>query len=334
MPLVQSNPNGYLHPDVKPPQRPLADALSWLGGRLKRPFTPEGRQGMADDIRGQFASNEGLLGAGLDASQPMKLPGIVGMFAGVGAKTANLVKKTQAEKLLAKGVIPEQVYADTGWFRGVDGKMRFEIPDDAAAAKDMGGYWSGRGDMALKHDKLYAAYPETAYMPTSHTQAIDGASFSPEDGVTIGKYPTAGAKKSATLHELQHAIQQREGFASGGNVENAPVLDMDAISAIRTAKNQLGIDPYKIQNKKASGFQLQQYEVDRYAQWEDLTRQEDALLGQRLQPYEAYRRLAGEAEARLTQKRMNMTAAERAASYPPRMFDVPVDEQIVRGLLR
>jgi hypothetical protein len=46
--------------------------------------------------------------------------------------------------------------------------------------------------------------------------------------------------------------------------------------------------------------------------------------------YKGYKRLAGEAEARLTQARMNMTPAERAASYPPSMFDVPVDQQIVR----
>ena len=46
--------------------------------------------------------------------------------------------------------------------------------------------------------------------------------------------------------------------------------------------------------------------------------------------YEAYRRLAGESEARLTQSRLDMTGAERAANYPPSMYDVPVGDQIVR----
>lgn len=41
-----------------------------------------------------------------------------------------------------------------------------------------------------------------------------------------------------------------------------------------------------------------------------------------------------EAEARLTQARMNMTMPERLQSYPPDMFDIPPDRQIVRGLLR
>jgi hypothetical protein len=54
-----------------------------------------------------------------------------------------------------------------------------------------------------------------------------------------------------------------------------------------------------------------------------------------LEPREAYRRLAGEVEARTTQKRMDMTADERKARYPWLDYDVPEDQQIVRfrGLL-
>ena len=40
--------------------------------------------------------------------------------------------------------------------------------------------------------------------------------------------------------------------------------------------------------------------------------------------------LAGEVSSRLAQLRRDMTAAERAKSYPPDMFDVPVEDQIVR----
>jgi hypothetical protein len=46
---------------------------------------------------------------------------------------------------------------------------------------------------------------------------------------------------------------------------------------------------------------------------------------------EAYRRLAGEAEARATQARMNMNAAERRAKFPYDSYDVPVSDLIVRG---
>ena len=49
-----------------------------------------------------------------------------------------------------------------------------------------------------------------------------------------------------------------------------------------------------------------------------------------LDPHQQYKRLAGEAEARLTQLRMNMTPEQRLKSYPLDMLDVPVDQQMVR----
>lgn len=52
-------------------------------------------------------------------------------------------------------------------------------------------------------------------------------------------------------------------------------------------------------------------------------------LKDRYTGYGTYKRSSGEAEARLTQARKDMTAAERAKSYPPDMFDVPVEDQIV-----
>ena len=47
-------------------------------------------------------------------------------------------------------------------------------------------------------------------------------------------------------------------------------------------------------------------------------------------PEEAYRRLAGEAEARATQARMNMNAAQRREVFPLDSYDVPLEQLIVR----
>ena len=45
---------------------------------------------------------------------------------------------------------------------------------------------------------------------------------------------------------------------------------------------------------------------------------------------DAYRRLAGEAEARATQARMNMNAKQRREVFPYDSYDVPVNSLIVR----
>ena len=49
--------------------------------------------------------------------------------------------------------------------------------------------------------------------------------------------------------------------------------------------------------------------------------------------YEIYERLAGEAEARLTEKRINKSPQERAATYPFEDLDVPYNELLYRSLL-
>jgi len=261
------------------------------------------------------------------------LPLMAGIFAGKSAKTADLAKLAKAEELRALGIPDSKIWGKTGWTFGFPDKQpRFEIPDDAAKFRE-----TPREnltlpmptDRAISHQDLFAAYPDVRDTRTMFDKSLGGS----YDGNYI-RVGTADAPypMGTQLHELQHAIQQREGFARGGSPENAPIPFMDEISAIRTAKNKLNIDPYAIQNKRASGYPLQQYEIDRYKTWEDLTTKEDDLLAKshKVSPHEAYRRLAGEAEARLTQARMNMTPAERAASYPPSMFDVPVENQIVR----
>ena len=80
------------------------------------------------------------------------------------------------------------------------------------------------------------------------------------------------------LHELQHAIQNREGFASGGSP----------------------------------------------SQFEGLYNN----------PYEAYRRLGGEVEARMVQNRMDLTPQQRRDIYPFAVGrygyeDIPKDKQII-----
>ena len=61
------------------------------------------------------------------------LPVMAGMFAGKGAKTANLAKLLKAEELRAAGIPDSKIWGETGWMFGFPDKQpRFEIPDDVA----------------------------------------------------------------------------------------------------------------------------------------------------------------------------------------------------------
>lgn len=173
-------------------------------------------------------------------------------FAGQGAKTADTFQLETAQKRLKAGESAERVRRETGWHMGVDGKWRFEIADDDAKlsinetgdtlGKAMTGsqQWSA-GDLLgnlLDHPKLFAAYPSLRSMFVNIRPAdrMDGArgSYSPSgDSITLSDKLTREEALSVLLHEVQHAIQHREGFATGG----AP--DAEFSKSVKAALNRL-----------------------------------------------------------------------------------------------
>ena len=250
-----------------------------------------------------------LKGAGLAGG------GVAATFAGIGAKTANREALLVAERMKAAGAPDEEIYKATGWFFGsADGKPRFEIPDDDARLINPA---PGKLGNAYDHEELYNAYPDTQGL--HYSANIDPMLFSPSGSFANGniKVNASGIRpaESTTLHELQHAIQQREGFARGGSPEGLPEALGNDAKALRTRASQL-LDQGN--RPEALALEKQARQLDSQIVWGNHA------------PQELYRRLAGESEARLTQSRMAMTGAERAENYPPDMYDVPVGDQIVR----
>lgn len=178
---------------------------------------------------------------------------VMGTFAGVNAKTADLAKLATAKELATKGVDNEAVRQATGWFRGMDDKWRFEIPDNAAEFKTRisksKGFnvpfdeWRGpsgtRGELgqALSHDELFAAYPDLAnvYIDTPFGvtaqkspsgQYYQKQTFFPEK-IEVNSKIMSNKQKSmeALLHEVEHAVQAREGFTPGGSIRGMSMKD-------------------------------------------------------------------------------------------------------------
>jgi hypothetical protein len=297
-----------------------------LGGAM-RPFIQKGGEAALKTIAEQVQNKTGLLGRNVIDPR-------MRMFAGEGAKTADKQALKVAKDMKAAGVPDEVIHAKTKWFFGsADGKPRFEIDDSPATIRGVGTVErvAGRqgtnmGDV-MRHPSLYDAYQNTSKIPLEFRGKSGGAygtDMYGNEGIMLGKNVSG---ESTPLHELQHSIQRQEGFATGGSPDmfmrgyQNKLKDLDAQV---TDINQ--------QMRAASG--TPQYDELMNAR-SGIVKQIQAIEGRDgLGALEAankdYRRLAGEAEARLTQSRMNMTAAERAASYPPSMFDVPVKDQIVR----
>lgn len=305
------------------------------------PVTGDIQSGLlaANDLKNGNYGDAALNGIGL---LPF-VPSMAGMFIGKGSKVWDALKAEEAQKLAAKGVDPREIWSKTGTFQGVDGHWRQEIPDNEMSqavsltnwvnknskgkynAPNVSAAWDYaasqltpqapvRAKRLFKHDQLAKAYPYGFTGSLDNQSIMDvpvqisqgGSQGSWGDGVlALHESLLPQPAKSTALHELQHAIQGKEGWARGGSSDTADIMRREVSERIELAEEGLSNEnPQELRK----------------------------LYGD-LNNGEVYKRLAGEAEARATQARMNMTMPERLKVFPFDSYDVPKDHLIIRGLL-
>jgi hypothetical protein len=234
--------------------------------------------------------------------------------------------------------------------------------------------------LAIEHPELYKAYPDlesvTVRQGTYNPNYL--GTYEPKSNLLeVTKEGLKQDPRSTALHEMQHAIQEKEGFAVGGNVDTMSQLiaqskynlkdierkiinQRDAASdearmyiakaqqepefkkfvddAFDKYKTQLGEkskdNPFGVDLQDAVQFQL----LEQSPILKNYIEEANSLRGlANLDPYQGYRALMGEAEARLTQTRKDLTPEERRKYFPfefqdknlnPYGLDVPVNSLI------
>lgn len=147
-------------------------------------------------------------------------------MAGEHAKTAALDKLEQA-KAMEEDRSREDIYKATGWFKGYDGKWRFEIPDNLEAIsldKLLKNKYADLGEV-YDNPQLFEAYPKLKNVMI-FIEELGGRTAGFASAINNTITLSASLKnddeiKSTLVHEIQHLIQGREGFARGGNSQNA-----------------------------------------------------------------------------------------------------------------
>ncbi len=196
-------------------------------------------------------------------------------------------------------------------------------------------------------NELLKAYPELADMQVSfvnNTDFIERGYGGFYDGSSIWINPNAKDVQSTFVHEIQHAIQEIEGFARGSNVErfadvrgavldslnfmtNGDLLKGSAISDVQSLRDALDKNiPYTEVSVK-EGYAENLQKVARKYGYENI----DALVEDFTNmpsAFEQYRRTAGEVESRNVQERMNMTPEERRNSLAAETEDIAREDQI------
>jgi hypothetical protein len=279
------------------------------------------------------------------ASTPFPKPtNSIGIFGGPMAKTANHNMKAMAEAMEAAGSPADTIWEATGWGKGKDGQWRFEIDDSRAHL------WSEATDKihagmtldplsprggGFSHPELYEAYPE-----------LKNTIVSPDKSGNYGTYygkglgnkhdialkPQFRSKMQSTLlHELQHAVQNIEGFAKGGNSGMfKDIYDHAKVGRIAEARN-LAYARIKALNERVETLTAQERR-----EWDVLHNAYNKLgelhmqvKGRGISPYDQYKALAGETEARNVQTRESWDAQKRSDVPPEFSEDVPRSKQKV-----
>jgi len=314
-------------------------------------------------------------------------------FAGPGAATADVHSLATARTRLADGENSELVRKETGWHLGPDGKWRFEISDATAAfsaqefseernrwyparflrdARDSGNPIGGTGLLGatIDHPRLFAAYPALRGIPISARiragQPVEGS----YNGKTIDvQAPDEEALLDAIIHEIAHAIQDRESFARGGSIPRMAELSAlarqnaeECRAKLDVSSNVLAEEARRLVAARATDAEAENFVASAYQRWMDefgprsednpygVTHEtatafelqgtdpshqhlahsyEETLHVAALDPVDGYRRLAGEVEARNAATRRRLTDAEIAEISPLDTADVPLSDLIV-----
>ncbi len=361
----------------------LRDAIREIVGKLtgkakQQAQTAEGMLQQAFEAAAQNSKNAATKG------------GTRFMFAGENATNANKESLSTAKEMEKGGADAETIRQKTGWFRGADGKWRWEIDDsgtetdtkwnflrnpdakrynelfektylyDTATAEDLNELQildkNLKGvrksplylDEIVKHDKLFEAYPALRDVKVrfeTNTGNKEG-SYHPEENEFVlrtGLKLEPEKLKNTLIHEIQHAIQEQEGFARGANpgywdemiqrgysrrkndgrierarkeyhriFDSAPEEFKDKVRRINRARLDGDYD--------AAETVIDELYDSEYADlWSQLDMAEFEWRndrGEELNAYDLYRDTAGEIEARDAAARRGLTAEERRNRKP------------------
>lgn len=147
-------------------------------------------------------------------------------YAGEKAENADKAALNTAKEMEKNGADAETIRQKTGWFRGADGKWRWEIDDSGMKlrtdAADISNYTT-LGEL-VDAPALFATYPGMKDMSvTFHNleRGQLGGYHRTFDSIELSRELKSRpeALLNSLTHEVQHAIQQREGFTPGANLK-------------------------------------------------------------------------------------------------------------------
>ena len=242
------------------------------------------------------------------------------------------------------------IWRSTGWIKGKDGKWRTEILDGNLNDSLLKG--KIRKFFHLKdvysNDALFSAYPDLAdmWIDVKPIRGSTRAYYSPTTkSITINRKSIKNGEFSDLrldlIHEIQHAIQDIEGWESGSTLDNKEE------AKLRRKINKLLKHP----NKEINGQlfvvdftwafadknnpkdvallekRIAKMTEEARAVWQQIQELRSQLPDAERKDFEIYKRSAGEVEARNAETRSDWDMDKRRSTPPTDSEDTPRSQQ-------
>jgi|FLOH01.1.fsa_nt_gi hypothetical protein len=243
-------------------------------------------------------------------------PNTLNMFVGPSAK--DIVK---AEGMAMRGASKKEIQDTLLMHKKPDGFWRKEISDSGLGQR-LHGPANGIEEYTpmgstYPHPELYDQYPNMKNINTTWNNQDSGGSYTkngPMEYVNLPQNADWETQGKTTIHELQHAIQEKEGWARGGSpaefkeLQKATLASQDmwqryyieAMDEMATAKQAGDKRGYERAHKKAQGILAEMGKNTEKTQ----------------DPFKQYQNLLGERESRDTANRLKMNLDERRGVMP------------------
>jgi len=268
------------------------------------------------------------------------MPSFGGMFIGKNARNWDTIAEKKFLELENAGIPREDIWRETMTMRGPDKLLRQEISDKDAYLSDKAlgasmnaGQYRGKDlqtnySGAINHPELAKNYWMYEDVNLGNYPANEGAYNSADERITVKAKSPLDAL-DILLHETQHGVQKREGFARGGNVSSA--LD-DSVADINRELSAISKQLDALRQRK----NFNPNDADLNSSIGELEAAYNQMLDDRSQlsqgnnAFQLYDRLFGEVEARNTTKRRAFDIEQRRNITPWETQEYPESEHIIR----
>ena len=222
----------------------------FTGGKNEKLFWTDIRNKFETAYNHEFNKN--------DSDLKYSIAGKKGMQNAIRQDASNKIIEQSYNKALSmqnNGIDNESIRKATNWFQDKNGDWKFEITDKDMSLKPKIKLEAGKtyelGDI-LNHDLLFEAYPELKKYKVEIRERKANGSFNRENkNIVINTKLLNNTKafEGTLIHEIQHAIQNIEGFEGGTSSKKSRLRYYNSLGEIEATNTKERFLAEKYNNK-------------------------------------------------------------------------------------